>query len=389
MAISFRALKGCLSNVMGTVKTGNFRSHTGLLTLNSATPCNCYITLTPGHRPKALTKEPASTLHPTPCPTLQSVCRSSSVCLPQVRTDAPANDVAFAPELVEYLGCPVDVIGGAVPSDHGRLPFLELRGEHDDVGDGARISPTTAVLSGYLDAQPYQVYCFDVDRQMAARMVLSDYEREVLQFSGTPAAQADEKPRDHPGRASEEQLQRLQTALAETLPKFFTEPHNYSLYHKGIVFRNNIRGVTTQGLPGYVQQLALVRMLGHLRYAHVKLEVLKMTVHREDSTVRIRWRIVGLSGLRVLFMFWKFRIWEWKKMMSREAEWTDGFSVMKVGADGLIHEHTCDKIMPDDDLEKVLKPSNVAVKLALLLGLTPQSISFGSSAMASSEDGLL
>lgn len=155
------------------------------------------------------------------------------------------------------------------------------------------------------------------------------------------------------------------------------------------MFRNNIRGVTTQGLPGYVQQLALVRMLGHLRYAHVKLEVLKMTVHREDSTVRIRWRVVGLSGLRVLFMFWKFRIWEWKKMMSQEAEWTDGFSVMKVGADGLIHEHICDKIMPDDDLEKVLKPSNVAVKLALLLGLTPQSISFGSSAMASSEDGLL
>ncbi|CAN8020118.1 unnamed protein product, partial [Ixodes persulcatus] len=157
MAISFRALKGCLSNVMGTVKTGNFRSHTGLLTLNSATPCNCYITLTPGHRAKALTKEPASTLHPTPCPTLQSACRSSSVCLPQVRTDAPANDVAFAPESVEYLGCPVDVIGGAVPSDHGRLPFLELRGEHDDVGDGASVSPTTAVLSGYLDAQPYQV----------------------------------------------------------------------------------------------------------------------------------------------------------------------------------------------------------------------------------------
>ncbi|CAN8020117.1 unnamed protein product [Ixodes persulcatus] len=72
-----------------------------------------------------------------------------------------------------------------------------------------------------------------------------------------------------------------------------------------------------------------------------------------------------------------------------EPRWTDGFSVMKVGADGLIHEHICDKIMPDDDLEKVLKPSNVAVKLALLLGLTPQSISFGSSAMASSEDGLL
>lgn len=79
-------------------------------------------------------------------------------------------------------------------------------------------------------------------------MALSDYEREVLQFSGTSVAQGEARSggQPHPGRASEEQLQKLQTALAETLPKFFTEPHNYSLYHKGIVFRNNIRGVTTE-----------------------------------------------------------------------------------------------------------------------------------------------
>lgn len=75
-------------------------------------------------------------------------------------------------------------------------------------------------------------------------------------------------------------------------------------------------------------------------------------------------------------------------MISQEAEWTDGFSVLKVGSDGLIYEHICDKMMPDEELEEA-KPSNVAVKLALLLGLTPQSFSFGSPMMSSSENSLL
>lgn len=46
------------------------------------------------------------------------------------------------------------------------------------------------------------------------------------------------------------------------------------------------------------------------------------------------------------------------------------------------------QIMPDEDTEKV-KTSNVAMKLALMLGLTPQSISFGSGAMISSDTSLL
>lgn len=388
--MSIRALKASLSNVIGTVKTGNFRSHTGLLTLNSGVPCSCYITLTSSINAKAVTKRTSATGSQQSGPGVPSAFRSFAVCLPEpkVQGEAAAVDGA-APDLLETF-CPVDVPAQCW-SEYGSFSYVEFPSRE---GKSTVIASTlpTAVLSGYLDAQPYQVFCFDVDRRVAAGLVLSDYEREVLQFSGTdPSLQGEGKPRSEatlPGRASEDQLSKVSKALADSLPKFFTEPHNYSLYSKNVVFRNNIRGVTTQGLLGYVQQLALVRVLGHLRYAHVKLDVLKMTVHQDDSTVRIRWRIVGVSGLRVLFMFWKFKLWEWKKMMSREADWTDGFSVMKVGSDGLIYEHTCDKIMPDEDTEKV-KTSNVAMKLALMLGLTPQSISFGSGAMISSDTSLL
>lgn len=49
----------------------------------------------------------------------------------------------------------------------------------------------------------------------------------------------------------------------------------------------------------YVRQVALLRTVGHLRFAFVKFEILKITKHPEDGTVRIRWRIRGLSGLKV------------------------------------------------------------------------------------------
>ncbi|KAL3171340.1 hypothetical protein MRX96_013558 [Rhipicephalus microplus] len=353
MAVCFRALKGSLNSALGTVKTGNIRSHTGLLTLSAATPCNCYVTLTSSRGTKVLARHAAVLPQVLGGTSLQTTCHSSSICLPAVHSlpEVVIND-AIAPELIKR-------------EEQAPFTFFELRsGDDETKSSGVVYRVPTTVLSGYLDAYPYKVYCFDVDRRVAAEMALSDYE------------------------AREEQLKRISQALANHLPQFFTQPHMYNLYNKNIVFRNNIRGITTRGITGYVQQMALVRILGHLRYAHVRLEVLKMTTHKEDSTVRIRWRIVGVSGLRALFMFWKFRIWEWQKMISQEAEWTDGFSVLKVGSDGLIYEHICDKMMPDEELEEA-KPSNVAVKLALLLGLTPQSFSFGSPMMSSSENSLL
>lgn len=30
----------------------------------------------------------------------------------------------------------------------------------------------------------------------------------------------------------------------------------------------------------------------------------------EDSSVKVRWRIRGISGLKALFMFWKFKLWK-------------------------------------------------------------------------------
>jgi hypothetical protein len=66
-----------------------------------------------------------------------------------------------------------------------------------------------------------------------------------------------------------------------------------------------------------VRQIALLRTVGHLRFAYVKFEVLKITKHPEDSTIKVRWRIRGISALKVMVTFWKYRLWNFREMFDK------------------------------------------------------------------------
>lgn len=63
-----------------------------------------------------------------------------------------------------------------------------------------------------------------------------------------------------------------------------------------------------RGINGYIKQVLWMRSLGHLMYAYVKFDVFKITMHPEDNTVKVRWRVRGLSGFKVVTNIWKFRI---------------------------------------------------------------------------------
>lgn len=61
-----------------------------------------------------------------------------------------------------------------------------------------------------------------------------------------------------------------------------------------------------RGLTSYAKQLMLLRLIGHLKFAYVKLDIIKITMHPENDTVQVRWRIRGVTGWKVFTMFWKF-----------------------------------------------------------------------------------
>lgn len=66
--------------------------------------------------------------------------------------------------------------------------------------------------------------------------------------------------------------------------------------------------------------MSFLRIIGHLKYAYVKLDVLKITMHTQDNTIRVRWRINGISGIKILRSFWKFKVWKIRESF-RETEW--------------------------------------------------------------------
>ncbi|XP_035233440.1 uncharacterized protein LOC118205247 [Stegodyphus dumicola] len=177
-------------------------------------------------------------------------------------------------------------------------------------------------------------------------------------------------------KPTEQQLMIIINRLTNILLNFFEKPHDYSIYHKNIIFQNNIKGVTTKGLPAYVQNMYLIKLYGYIHYAKVKVEILKITHHIEDGTVRVRWRVNGVTRTKVLMRLWKTNSLRWKEYSEEETEWLDGFSVFSVGPDGLIFKHVCDKMIPDDELS-VLKQVDLKSRLLGLLGLTPRGPATG------------
>lgn len=43
----------------------------------------------------------------------------------------------------------------------------------------------------------------------------------------------------------------------------------------------------------------MLRTVGHVKFAYVKFEIIKITEHPEDDTIKIRWRVRGISAWRV------------------------------------------------------------------------------------------
>lgn len=174
-------------------------------------------------------------------------------------------------------------------------------------------------------------------------------------------------------------LHKVYERLSNTLPKLFVQPMDYSIYHPNLIFQDNIRGRQTVGIYNYVKTIALLRTVGHLKYAYVTFTIIRITQHPEEGVIRVRWRISGISGLKVMFMFWKYKLWELKKAFQEQESWYDGFSTFYVGSDGLIYKHIADKMMPDQDREVVgIADKIISTKMgapAMFVGLISDQLS--------------
>lgn len=64
------------------------------------------------------------------------------------------------------------------------------------------------------------------------------------------------------------------------------------------------------GLEKYKILLNIMRMLAHVRFVYVRMTLLSVSKDEENSTVKIRWNIVGLGMVRLVLRYFPDRLWE-------------------------------------------------------------------------------
>ncbi|XP_052826966.1 uncharacterized protein LOC106871490 [Octopus bimaculoides] len=175
------------------------------------------------------------------------------------------------------------------------------------------------------------------------------------------------------GGPSEEQLILMKEKLITIVPQFFKKPHDYRIYHPDVVFVNNFWGrkITRKGIRAYMLELVKVRMLSHMKYAHLQMSILNISIKPETASIRLHWRVSGLPQLKTL-QIWNFMPWTYRSSLKSESQFFEGISTLFLNSDGFIYKHVVDRIISDEELLSEKNP-DLALKLGLLFGLLPRT----------------
>ncbi|XP_050173899.1 uncharacterized protein C6orf136 homolog isoform X2 [Myiozetetes cayanensis] len=175
----------------------------------------------------------------------------------------------------------------------------------------------------------------------------------------------------------EEHLAVMHEKLRHELPNFFLKIPDYGLYSQDVEFINHLLHLHTRGRPMYQLAVALCKALAWGYFASLRLEVLALTRHPEDWSVRARWRLTGVPLHLLLLCFYRRD----KRQLLRSY---DAFSTFFLNSQGLIRCHRVDKLMPAPtavpEAKKLLVAAAVAVAVAdpapaLRLLLRPEATS--------------
>ncbi|XP_032533412.1 uncharacterized protein C6orf136 homolog [Chiroxiphia lanceolata] len=162
----------------------------------------------------------------------------------------------------------------------------------------------------------------------------------------------------------EEHLALMHEKLRHELPNFFLKIPDYGLYSQDVEFINHLLHLHTRGRPMYQVAVALCRALAWGYFASLRLEVLALTRHPEDWSVRARWRLTGVPLHLLLLRFYRRD----KRQLLRSY---DAFSTFFLNSQGLIRCHRVDKLMPAPTAVPEAKKLLVAAAVAVVAVADP------------------
>ncbi|XP_070532229.1 uncharacterized protein [Ptychodera flava] len=206
--------------------------------------------------------------------------------------------------------------------------------------------PVTFLDSNLFKVSP--VTCWDVwtDHELKTSSCNMDRKRPILAADGVKLqAQPADEDNNNLGKPSKEQLAIMYHKLCDEMPKFYIKPHDFSIYSDNVEFNNQFLGLKTHGRMTYEGLVKTLKFTSLLYFMDAELEVLKITVHPEESSIQARWRIKALP-----FHTWLLKLH--KRDKNPYYRYYDAYSTFYIGTDGLIHVHKIDKVMPDSDAKK-------------------------------------
>ena len=66
---------------------------------------------------------------------------------------------------------------------------------------------------------------------------------------------------------------------------------------------DRVRGVEYRGLLFYIKDLNLTKIRAHIKYVYVRPQILSLEKREDERTIRVDWRYVGLTTLRMAFRY--------------------------------------------------------------------------------------
>lgn len=139
--------------------------------------------------------------------------------------------------------------------------------------------------------------------------------------------------------------------LTNDLTNIFMQRQDWSIYKRDMVFQ--YKDINIVGLEKYMLFVNLLRMLAHARFVYVRMTLLSVTLDEEESSVQVRWSIIGLGMLEFCLRYFPDRLWEKNSMERLSPSYLDGYSTFYVDSDSKIYRHTVEKVRRGKEKEKV------------------------------------
>ena len=115
---------------------------------------------------------------------------------------------------------------------------------------------------------------------------------------------------------------------------------------------DRLKGVHYWGLLLYIKDQHLTKIKAHINYPYVRPQILNLVKLEQEKAIKVDWRYVGLTTLRMLLRYIPDKLWYRANMDKAAIVWSQGSSTHYLDEDFKIYKIVVDKLIETSEVEK-------------------------------------